>query len=223
MIGGFVGRPVECSTGPGRPMPTAARSPGRRSWVASSVADRPGHPGQHDLGPLRHLERLPGLGQHGAGEVGDHQRDVGRADVDAGHDAGVRVHREQRGRAAAGRGAAAGRHQPQRHQLVDPGGDRRAGQTGRLGELGAGPGTAVAQQLEEVTGLHGAHPTTLHPLPTRTNQLLPDSRQKPVTHATVPSWQIATRPTSRRRAPLSSPHTGPAPGGAPVPCCGPGG
>ena len=38
MIGGLIARPVECSTGPGRPMPIAASSPTSRRWSASISA-----------------------------------------------------------------------------------------------------------------------------------------------------------------------------------------
>ena len=52
------------------------------------------------------------------------------------------------------------RDQAEPHQRVDPGGDGRPGEPGGLGELGAGPGLPVAQQLEEVTGLHAQESTT---------------------------------------------------------------
>ena len=47
MIGGLMGRPVECSTGPGSPMPIASRSRGLAAEPASSSSASVDHPGEH--------------------------------------------------------------------------------------------------------------------------------------------------------------------------------
>ena len=156
MIGGLIGRPVACSTGPGRPMPIAARCLSGRRCAFSSDAHGRGHPAQHHLGALGHVEALAHLAEDLAREVGQRGAHVGGADVDADHDLGRGVEREQRRRASAGRARAAERrHQLQAHQYVDPGGDGRPGQAGGVGELGARPRSAVAQQLEDVARVHG--------------------------------------------------------------------
>ena len=51
MIGGFVGRPVACSTGPGSPMPTPARSRESRAGAAHEPAAVVDDPAQHGSGP----------------------------------------------------------------------------------------------------------------------------------------------------------------------------
>ena len=50
MIGGLVGRPVACSTGPGSPMPTPARSAGSRPVAAHEPAAVLDDPAQHGVG-----------------------------------------------------------------------------------------------------------------------------------------------------------------------------
>ena len=115
-----------------------------------------GHPAQHHLGTLGHVEALAHLAEDLAGEVGQGGAHVGGADVDADHDLGRRVEREQRGRASAGRARAPERrHQLEAHQYVDPGGDGGPRQAGGVRELGARPRSAVAQQLEDVARVHG--------------------------------------------------------------------
>jgi hypothetical protein len=114
-----------------------------------------GHPPEHDLGPLGDVHARADLAQDVAGEVGHRCADVGGAHVDAHHHAGRGVEREERGWTAAGRAGVAERSdQLQAHQHVDAGGDGGPRQAGGVGELGARPGAAVAQQLEDVARVH---------------------------------------------------------------------
>jgi hypothetical protein len=114
-----------------------------------------GHPPEDDLGPLGDVQARADLAQDVAREVGHRGADVGGADVDADHHLGGGVEREERRRAASGRaGAAERRHQLQTHEHVDPGGDGGPRQARGVRELGARPGAAVAQQLEDVARVH---------------------------------------------------------------------
>ncbi len=81
MIGGLVGRPVACSTGPGRPTPTPARSRDVAARLVEELAAVVEHPPQHDLGPERDVEVDVLVRQHGRRQVGDGEPHVGRADV----------------------------------------------------------------------------------------------------------------------------------------------
>ena len=155
MIGGLIARPVECSTGPGSPIPMAASSATVPVLLGQHLADLLLDPAEHVLGSEGDIQILAPLDQDRPGQVGQRDPRVGGADVGAGDHPGGRVEREQRRRSAAGGDpAAVRRHQAEPHQQVDPGGDRRAGQAQRVGQLGPGPGLAVPEQLEDVAGPH---------------------------------------------------------------------
>ena len=109
MIGGFVGRPVACSTGPGSPMPTPAMSRGRRPAAATSRRPCSTTQRQHVLRTEGDVEVDELVGQHGRRQVGDGQPDVGGADVGGEHDARRRVEGELRRRATTRRRRLAGR------------------------------------------------------------------------------------------------------------------
>jgi hypothetical protein len=154
MIGGLIGRPVECSTGPGRPTPTPTRSSGvrpvsaisARPWVTtqSRTTSGPSEIGRSALVSARILDA----------------RSV-TASRAWEHDAGGGVEGEGRGGSAAGGGGLAGRgDQAGGHQGVDTLGDGGPGLTGEGGEVGAGARAAVAEQLEHRagTGLPGGEP-----------------------------------------------------------------
>ena len=184
MIGGLIARPVECSTGPGRPMPMAASSPtpgagrraARRSPTPPSRARASG-PVATSRSSRRSTRTVPARSARAAvawvapmSTPGDHP--------------GTGVQCEQRGRAAAGGHPAVRHHQAEAQQRVDPRGDGRAGEPGLLRELGARPGLPVAQELEEITGPHVRKSTT-QDFSTSSKELLPIARQKCVTRVTV--------------------------------------
>ncbi len=123
--------------------------------IAPEVRDereaRVDHPAEHGLGPLRDVHGLAALGEHRAGEVGDRERRVRGAEVGGEHDAGGGVERELRRRASAGRrGVGHGGHEAELHELVDPRGDGRSGQSGGLRKGRASARHAVAEELEQL-------------------------------------------------------------------------
>ena len=96
----------------------------------------------------------PGLRQHRAGEVrhGDAQMPV--AEVDPEREAGGAVQRDHHRRAAGVGLARVGAVlalgcQPGLEQVSDDGRDRRAGEAGEPGELGATRGAALAERVDE--------------------------------------------------------------------------
>ncbi len=154
MIGGFVGRPVACSTGPGSPMPTPARSPTRRP-ARRDAARRPWSTTQRSTasGPRATSRSTSSLDEHRRGQVGDGEADVRGADVGGEHDARRRVERELRRRPPARRRRLAGRADERAGQQgVDALGDGGAAEAGRGGELAARARHAVAQVLQQRAG-----------------------------------------------------------------------
>ncbi len=95
MIGGLIGRPVECSTGPGSPTPIADSSLLLRRAVWSSDLHRVDHPAEHPVGTLVDRETDVDLAEDLAGQVGQHGPHVAGADVDADDHPGGRVEGEQ--------------------------------------------------------------------------------------------------------------------------------
>ena len=86
MIGGFTGMPVACSTGPGSPIPTPARSSERPGPPPPSSAQPFGdHPVQHSLRAVGHVLRQPPLREHVPAEVRDGDDHVRGPDVDRQH------------------------------------------------------------------------------------------------------------------------------------------
>ncbi len=153
MMGGLTGIPVACSTGPGSPMPMPARSAGVPAGLAEQRLAFLDHPAQDGLRAVGDVLREPPLGEDVAAEVGDGNDHVRGADVDCQDSAGGGVEGKARRRpAAAGARLTGGSHQAGGDQGVDAGGDGGAGQAGGQGQFGAGPGLAVAEQLEEVAG-----------------------------------------------------------------------
>ena len=158
MIGGFVGRPVACSTGPGTPMPTPARSLGVRPVAVTRRAAVLDDPAQHGVGAEGDVEVDDLVGEHRRRQVGDGEADVGRPDVGGEHDTSRRVEGELRRRAAARRGRLAGRADERaRQQGVDALGDRRAAEAARRGQLAARPRDAVAEVLQQGAGAVHVH------------------------------------------------------------------
>ena len=138
MIGGFTGRPVECSTGPGTPMPIAARSCRSRPSFSMQGESCVDHPGEHGLGALRDVHALAALGEHGSGEVGDGEVacEAPRSAASTMRARGVQG--ELRGRASAGgRGIGDRGDEAEPHELVDARGDGRPGESRDLRERGA--------------------------------------------------------------------------------------
>jgi hypothetical protein len=116
---------------------------------SDQVAHRVQHPAQHDLGPVGDGDPRVDLAQDGAVEVGEGGGRVGRADVDTHDELGGRVEREEGRRTSSGRaGAAERRDQPEPHQGVDASRDRGPREARRLGQLGAGPGPSVTEEIE---------------------------------------------------------------------------
>ena len=103
MIGGLVGRPVECSTGPGRPMPTPQQvARGRRPALRSSdLLLRTSHfstaSGPSEIWMSSVCSASTSAVERGDGEPGVRGPDVGTDD-----DPGAGVEPEPGGRAAAG-------------------------------------------------------------------------------------------------------------------------
>ena len=81
MIGGLRGSPVECSTGPGTPIPMPATAPRSDPASASSGAKRCSTHSSTASGPVGDLDVAAVLGQHRAAEVGDREPRVGGAEV----------------------------------------------------------------------------------------------------------------------------------------------
>ena len=108
-------------------------------------------------GGLVDVERLRALGEDRARQVGDRDVDLLVAEVDAEHEAGGAVERQQRRRPALLRHAArsAGRlvldDQAAGLQLGDERRDRRARQARQAGEVGAARAAAAAQRVEQLT------------------------------------------------------------------------
>ena len=154
MIGGFVGRPVACSTGPGSPMPDTGHVVRRAADRGERAGGRARRPTPAPArGPSGDVEVDELAGQHRGREVGDRQAHVGRADVGGEHDAGRRVEGELRRRAATRRRRLAGRaDQLGGQQGVDALGDRRSTEPGDGGQLAARPRHAVAQDLQQLAG-----------------------------------------------------------------------
>ena len=85
-----------------------------------------------------------------ADEIAHRDPRMGRAEVGDQDDAGVAVEGEHGGRAAAGRGAAAGLvDEALAEQRVDALGDRRAGEPGHPREVGPRDRDFLADQLQE--------------------------------------------------------------------------
>ena len=154
MIGGLIARPVECSTGPGRPIPIAASSRDVATLVGEQLADHLLDPAEHALRTERDVERHRPLGEDPAVEVGDRGGRVGGAEVDTDHDPGSGVEGQQRRRPAAGRDPSERHHEAEPHQRFQPGGDRRPGQSGGLDELRPGARLTVPEKVEDVAGPH---------------------------------------------------------------------
>ena len=94
-----------------------------------------------------------------------------------------------------------GATRPSRISRSIAGGDRRAGQPARVGQLGPRPGPPVPQQLEDVAGPHGRKSSTARLLHVQQTTFA-DSRQKRVTRATVTRVPTITDPgTTRSRTP----------------------
>ena len=178
MIGGFVGRPVACSTGPGSPIPIPARSldgPPHGCDERPSVID---HPAQHGVGSAGDVQIDELVGEQCGGEVCDGEPDVGCPHVGGENDPCRRIEGELRRRPASRGGGLAGcADESARQEGVDALGDSGPAEPGGGGELAACARHAVAQILQQRAGTVHAesetHGTYLTP-----EQLLLDKRQK---------------------------------------------
>ena len=153
MIGGLTGMPVACSTGSGEPDPGAGQVRGAAASLGKQLQPFLDHAVQDNRGTGCDILRQPALREHFSVEVGDGDDHVGGPDVDREDYPGGGVEGKARRRPAA-RGARfpGGANEPRAHQRIDAGGNGGAGESGGLGEFRAGPGFAVAQELEEVAG-----------------------------------------------------------------------
>ena len=150
MMGGFTGVPVECSTGPGTPIPTPTSSWRSRPDDANRSLGGRERPVQHRLGAVRDQDAPRFADEDVAGEIGQRHHAVGSAQVGRNDDAGQGVEPDARGRAAPGRDVVAGRcDQSGRHEAVDPDRHGGAGQAGELGELRAGAGNPVTEDRQK--------------------------------------------------------------------------
>ena len=185
MIGGLIARPVECSTGPGRPMPIAASSPTPRRWSASSSAITDSTQPSTCSGPVGHVEVLAALDEDGPGQVGE--RGAWRA--------WRRCRRPpppgRRGSAPAAR-AGGRRWTPRR--TAPPGRAAAASRPGRRWSSGparspprAGRGSAAARRASssKTSLVRTSRKSTTQRLPHVQQTTFADSRQKCVTRATV--------------------------------------
>ena len=111
-------------------------------------------PVEHGFGAVGDVDAPRLAVQDGAGEVCDGDDAVGRAEVDGDDDARRRVERDARRWAASGRDVVAGgRDQAGGSEAVDAHRDRRSGQPGEFGELGARARDAVAQDRQQRRGV----------------------------------------------------------------------
>ena len=149
-----MGRPLECSTGPGNADADADEVARLAAGlleeamrvVATSQSRTTSGPSVMSRGSPISL-----IGS--AAEVGQRDPAVRGADVGADDDAGLGVEGEADRWAPSGaRRLAARREQARREQGVDAGADGRPGEPGQLRELGAGAWGLVAQQLQQLTG-----------------------------------------------------------------------
>ena len=150
MIGGWFGRPVRCSTGPGSPTPVPARSstvrPARRRSNARPCAATAPRTISRSFGDV---QRHRGPVEDVAGQVGEGDGQVGRADVRGQDQSRGRVEPEPRRRPSAGRRRFARRYdETGRDQRLDPAGDRGPGQAAEVDEFGAGPRLPVEEQAQ---------------------------------------------------------------------------
>ena len=153
MIGGFTGMPVACSTGPGSPIPDAGQIRGVPACLAEQPQPFIDYTVQDSHRAVGHILRQPALREHLPAEIRDGDDHVRGPDIHCQDYAGGRVEGKARRRpAAAGARLPGGAHEPRDHQRVDAGSDGGAGQPGGQGQFRAGPGLAVAKELEEVAG-----------------------------------------------------------------------
>ena len=150
MIGGCDGRPVENSTGPGTPTPTAHTSAGVRPASASTFCASRSTSASTAPGPVGDVDRVADGGEDLRGQIGDRDVDAGDAEVDGEHAAGPAVELQQGRRPAAGAPPpAALLEEVGRDQLVDPGAHRVPRGTGQRHQVRAAArpaGAHVAQQ-----------------------------------------------------------------------------
>ena len=156
MIGGETGRPDSNSTGPGTPMPMPQSGAGH-ARLGDALVEELLDAGQHGVGAGRDVGRLLPVDDDLAREVGE--RDVGarRAEVGDEQVARVGAEAEQPRRPAARRDTEAILcQQPVVEQRVDPLGQHRAAEPGRLRELrprGRAVCADVVEHGDEAVGL----------------------------------------------------------------------
>ena len=138
MIGGEIGRPVENSTGPGTPIPTPHRRPGRGTGGRPQLVEQLVDPLEAGLRAGGDVGRLVVMAQDPPVKARDGHVDACRAEVGDEDVTGVRGEGQLAGRPAArARPGLALGDQPAIDQLADALGDDRPRQAGTDDELGA--------------------------------------------------------------------------------------
>ena len=154
MIGGAIGIPAGCSTGPGSPSrsPAAGRSPRARRRAARR--SRPSSQLHHRLGAVGDRDRRapPRRGSSPARSQSARRAWVAPRSA-ASTTPALRLKLSTCAGPAAGRGdVGVGHQQPARDQRVDALGDRRAGEPGGGHEVAAGGRGAVPDQAQHGAG-----------------------------------------------------------------------
>jgi hypothetical protein len=152
MMGGFTGRPVSCSTGPGQSDAHAGEVAGFPPCLGNKLAAGGHYATQDYLWSVCNLLPQSPFGEDAAAEVGDGNNHVGSTDVDRQDHARGGVEGKARRRPSpAGARLTSGSNQTRTDQRINAGSDSGTGQSSGDCELGPGAGLAVAEKLEEVT------------------------------------------------------------------------